>query len=199
MVETSDAAAIPPASRWRGNWLRAALALCVLGATLGVSLDVMHVWTRTTEYPDPEILGIKWWVFPLFSSAGITFGLARPLWERVLGWRTPPPAWPNVVAGLTLFVAAYLCSGLLPFTSPGKFAVLAACAIASFALDRTLLGALLGGSAALCGTAFEAMLIAGGGFRYVAPDFLGVAMWLPLLYVTVGISVGNLGKRLVES
>lgn len=198
MVETSDAAALPQASRWRGNWLRAAITLFALGATLGVALDVMHVWTRTTEYPDPEIFGIKWWVFPLFSSAAITFGLARPFWERVLGWRTPAPAWPNVVAGMALFVAAYLCSGMLPFSSPGKFAVLAVCAAASFALDRTLLGALLGVSAAVLGTGFEALLIAGGGFRYVAPDFLGVAMWLPLLYVTVGISVGNLGKRLVE-
>lgn len=178
--------------------MRAAIVLIALGSTLGVSLDVMHVWTRTTEYPDPEAFGIAWWVFPLFSSASILFGFARPFWERVLGWRTPPRPLPHVVAGIALFVTAYLCSGLLPFGPAGKSAVLGACAIAAFALDRTLLGALLGLGAAISGTGFEALLIAGGGFRYVNPDFLGVAIWLPLLYVTVGISVGNLGKRLVD-
>lgn len=191
MVETSDA--------WKGQWLRAALVLALLGATLGVSLDVMHVATGTTAYPHPDVFGIAWWVFPLFASAGILFGFARPAWERLLNWRTPPPSWPRTVLGIAFFTAAYLASGTLDLGAPGKFAVLSVLAGLSWGLtDRSLLGAGLGLGAAIGGTAFEAGLIHLGTFRYVHPDFAGVAMWLPILYVTVGIGVGNLGKRIVD-
>lgn len=191
MVETSDA--------WRGHWLRAVLVLVLLGSTLGVSLDVMHVRTNTTAYPHPDVFGIAWWVFPLFSSASVLFGLARPVWERLLSWRTPPPSWPRTVLGVSFFAGAYLASGTLDLSAPGKSVVLAVFAALAWALtDRSLLGALLGAGAAVGGTAFEAGLIHLGGFHYVSPDFAGVAMWLPILYVTVGISVGNLGKRLVD-
>lgn len=180
--------------------MRAIAALVVLGGTLGVSLDVMHVKTGTTAYPNPDIFGIAWWVFPLFASAGVMFGLARPIWERVLGWRTPPPSLGIACAGLAFFVASYLSSGVLPFGAAWKSVVLATLAIACWwLLDRSLLGAALGLGAAISGTGFEAAIIHLGAFHYVNPDVLGVAIWLPLLYVTVGVGVGNFGKYLVDS
>jgi hypothetical protein len=174
--------------------------LAALGATLGVSLDMMHVATGTTAYPHPDVLGIAWWVFPLFMSASLLFGFARPVWERLLSWRSPAPSWPKTVLGIAFFTGAYLASGTLDLGAPGKSVVLATFAVLAWALtDRSLLGIGLGLGAAIGGTSFEAGLIHLGGFHYVNPDFAGVAMWLPILYVTVGIAVGNLGKRLVDS
>ena len=183
-----------------GRWMRAIAVLIVMGATLGVSLDVMHVKTGTTAYANPVVFGIALWVFPLFAFASVLFGLTRPIAERLLGWRTPPPSFGVACAGLAFFVAAYLSSGVLPLGAAEKSVVLAAIAIACWALfDRTLLGALLGASAAITGTGFEATIIHFDFFHYVNPDFAGVAVWLPLLYVPVGVGVGNFGKYLVDS
>jgi hypothetical protein len=185
---------------WRGRWIRAGVVLALMGATLGVSLDVMHVKTGTTAYTNPTFFGIAWWVFPLFGSAGIPFGLARPAWERLLGWRTPPHSLPDALLGVAFFVAAYLASGVLPLAAAGKFAVLSAILIACWIVcDRSLLGILLAVGAAIGGSAFESAIIALDFFHYVHPDFAGISSWLPLLYGTVGIAVGNLGKHLVDT
>lgn len=181
------------------RWGRAAFVLGFLGATLGASLDAMHVATRTTSYPDPVVFGLAWWVFPLFASAGIAIGLGRPVWERVLRARTPRPTLANATLGIALFVAAYLASGLIRWPWPARSALLAGIFAGTWlALDRTKLGIALAFGTAVAGTLFEMNLVRLGLFSYVAPDVGGVAAWLPWLYTTSAIGVGQLGKRLVD-
>src|SRR5688500_3273460 len=112
--------------RREGKWLRATVILAVLGATVGVTLDAVHTHfgtgvnpqtgvPATTWYPDPWLFRMAWWVPPLFASAAIAIGLARPIWERILDRREPaPPVW-SVCVGMGMFALSYLLSGVLPF------------------------------------------------------------------------------------
>lgn len=194
-----------------GKWLRAAIVLGVLGATVGVSLDAIHTHfgtgthpqtgvPATTWYPDPWIFRMAWWVPPLFASAAIAIGLGRPLWERILDRRTPPPPVAAVAASMGLFMLAYLLSGVLPFSWSTRALVLAVIAAATWSgFDRTPLGVFLALATAAVGTSVEIALVRAGLFFYLEPDVAGVPGWLPWLYVSAAVGVGNLGKRLVDA
>jgi hypothetical protein len=52
-------------------------------------------------------------------------------------------------------------------------------------------------SAAASGVAVEAILSSAGLFSHTHPDILGVALWLPWLYVAASVGVGNVGRWLV--
>lgn len=180
------------------RWLRAALLLFALGATLGTALDAVHVHTGTTSYPDPFVLQMAWFVPLLFGAAGVAVGLGRPLFDRLLRRTDPAPARPALLGGLLLFIAAYVLSGTLPAGNLAKCAALGALAVASLALfDRTGLGLLLACTTAVSGSLIEALQIEHGIFRYTTPDRLGVPCWLPCLYACAQVAIGNLGRRLV--
>lgn len=183
------------------RWLRAALLLFALGATLGTALDAVHVHTATTRYADPLVYEMAWFVPLLFGAAGVAVGLGRPVFERLLRRDAPAPATPATPAllgALTLFIAAYVLSGVLPASNSTKCAALGALAAASLALfDRTWLGLALAGTTAATGSAIEALQIQAGIFRYLDPDRWGVPCWLPCLYACAQVAIGNLGRRLV--
>ena len=182
-----------------GSWGRAALVLVLLGATVGPALDGIHVRTDTLVYPTPDFLRMEWWVPPLFAAAGLAIGLARPLWERMLDRRTATPRAPVVALAMAIFIASYALSGLLPWAWSSVALVLAVLAAVTWAVcDRSGLGVFLAGSTALLGTSVEIMLVREDLFAYVRPDIAGVPGWLPWLYVTAAIAVGNLGKYLVD-
>jgi hypothetical protein len=181
------------------RWGKAAAILAILGGTVGSALDALHVYTHTTQYTHPDFLGIAWWVPPEFALAGVAIGLARPIWERLLLRPEPSrPAW-NVGFGMAMFVLAYALSGLLPFDWTTRSLVLVSIfGIVWGVCDRTPLGAFLAGSTAFLGTATEIALVRLDLFSYLHPNLSVVAGWLPWLYTTAAISVGNLGKRLVD-
>ncbi len=180
------------------GWLRAALLLFGLGATLGTALDAVHVHTATTRYADPLVYEMAWFVPLLFGAAGVAVGLGRPIFDRLLRRQDPAPGTPALLGGLALFVVAYVLSGTLPGGNLLKCATLGALAVASLALfDRTGLGLLLACTTAVTGSAVEAVQIEAGIFSYLAPDRWGVPCWLPCLYACAQVAIGNLGRRLV--
>ncbi|HVO30478.1 MAG TPA: hypothetical protein VMV18_07070 [bacterium] len=188
----------PPAPA-RGHWGKATLLLAVLGATVGASLDALHVHTGTTAYTHPDFFGIAWWVFPEFGAAAVGIGLARPLWERLLERRTPSqPAW-SIGLAMALFVLAYALSGTLPADWTTRSLVLVVIFGTVWAVcDRSMVGMFLAVSTALLGTSTEVALVRLDLFYYLHPNLSVVAGWLPWLYTTAAIAVGNLGKRLVD-
>jgi MFS family permease len=180
------------------RWLRAALLLFALGATLGTALDAVHVHTATTRYTDPLVFEMAWFVPLLFGGAGVAVGLSRPLFDRLLRRDGPAPGTPALLGGLALFIAAYVLSGTLPAGNVAKCAALGALAAASLLLfDRTGLGLLLACTTAVTGSAIEAAQIEAGIFSYLAPDRWGVPCWLPCLYACAQVAIGNLGRALI--
>jgi hypothetical protein len=186
------------------RWARGAAALAALGATAGTALDGIHTHTGTTEYGAPVAWRAAWWVPLLFAGAALAVGLLRPAAEAALGPRGPaaraapaPPGAAAAGAGFALFVLAYALSGVLP---AGRAPALAAVfAVAWAAFDRTALGLALAAVTAAGGAAVELTLIHAGAFRHLRPDVFGLPWWLPWLYATGAIALGNLGKRLVAA
>lgn len=193
-----------------GNWVKTAVILFALGATLGVIGDWFHVRTNTTGYPAEKyalyIAGLPYWVFLLFGSAAVAVGLGHPVADRFFpksarqrpGLRSPA----LIVAGLFAFVFLYSLSGYLPKPAGGVAdLILAAAAVGVWwALDRTWQGVVFAATTAILGTVVEVTLVSNGIFFYqpMTSNLLGVASWLPWLYVVVSVAVGNLGRYLLR-
>lgn len=187
------------------TWVRAAALLLALGATLGPLLDAIHTHTGTTRYAAPWVLEMAWWVPLLFGSAGVAVGLPRAALERLRATPTSTPSSRSAAEGMGLFVLAYALSGVVPAVGPvpvnvaRALALLAVFAVTWWRHDRTALGLGLACSTGLGGCVVEVNLSAAGAFEHLQPTKLGIPLWLPLLYATAQVGVGNLGRRLVEA
>ncbi len=188
-----------PADGTSPRWLHGAAVLALTGATLGTALDAIHVHTATTAYTHPALAGQAVWVPPLFASAGVMMGLARPIAERLTGRLAPAPSWGVVALAMASFMLAYALSGWLDLRPWTCTLVLAALFAAAWrCCDGSRLGLVLAAMTAVVGTAVETLLVAVGGFWYVTPSLGVVAVWLPALYCCAAVGVGTLGKRLVD-
>lgn len=187
-----------------GRWIGAAARLALLGATLGVALDWVHVATGTTAYTSPSMFGLAWWVPLLFGGAAVAMGLGRPLAERLTN-RTRDRMTTELTAGgaatgLAIFVLAYLATAFLALPSPVVAAIISVLFLCAWGTsDGTSLGFWLAALAATIGTGVEVGLTAAGAFTHHYQELAGVASWLPLLYATGQMGVGAVGKRLVDA
>src|SRR5262245_45868447 len=164
------------------RWGRAALVLAGLGATLGVGLDALHVASGTTRYASPWIFGVAWWTFPLFASAAVALGLGPPAFERTWKISVEPRSRPIAIAGMALFVLAYLASCVVHGVAGAGLLVVIAAA-AWWLVDRRPLAIAHAVLAAIGGFAVEATLVRCGAFVHTDGAVLGIPLWLPVLYV----------------
>lgn len=179
--------------------MKRAWLLFFFGATGGVLLDALHTFSWTTEYTPPFMFRTAWWVPFLFMSA---YGFGGLLYDR--GWRAMRardqivPAR-DVAIGMTVFALLYAASGFLPVSNVGKTILLLIGAAGLWLYtDRTWQGVLLSLSAAFGGPLAEILLSRAGVFRHRQPDFLGIPIWLPALYLATGPSFGQLARRILS-
>ena len=190
--------------------MKKVLTLFAVGFVIGPIGDFFHVHTGTTAYP-PEIYGLYFWGLPfwvplLFGAASLAVGLSHPAFDKILGpdrLRPGAQGLGRVVFGLLIFIGAYTLSGYLP-DSYGwhNDLLLALIAMATWALlDWTWQGLVLGVLTAVSGAAAEMILVHLGVFSYLPPrnTLWGVAPWLPYLYFTASVTVGNLGRYLSKA
>lgn len=67
------------------------------------------------------------------------------------------------------------------------------------ACDRSRAGLLLAIGTAIVGCFVEVALTSLDAFHYVHPDAGPIASWLPWIYVTASVAVGNLGRFLSDN
>lgn len=177
-------------------WARAAGALALLGATLGVAMDWAHATSGTTRYAAPLSIGVAWWTFPLFALAAVALGLGPVVAERALGRVDPAPSIGRASAGMALFVVAYLLSCVL--RGAVGAAVLFAIAVGIWlVVDRRPLGAAMALAAGVLGPLAESAQIAAGLFSHSDVAFAGVPAWLPCLYLSASLATSGLARTLV--
>jgi phosphatidylglycerophosphate synthase len=176
---------------------RAALILAVLGATLGPVLDYLHVVTGAIRYL-PPVRFVPWWVPLLYTGAALVIGLSHPLADALILPRARPPLTPaRLAAGFAAFCAVWFASGALPLSSAIVAAILAPVSLALWGwLDGTWQGLVQAAATAAGGCAVEMVLSGAGLFSHTHPDVLGVALWLPWIYVAASVGVGNVGRWL---
>ncbi len=177
--------------------LRAAALLALLGAALGPVLDYIHVVTGAIRYP-PPVRFVPWWVPLLYAGAALAIGLTHPLADRRLGRIPVLSGPPRRAAGFAGFCAVWVASGAIPLGSAAVAAILAPASLALWWwLDATWQGLVQAAATAAGGCAVERVLSQAGLFAHTHPDVLGLAWWLPWIYVAASIGVGNVGRWLV--
>jgi hypothetical protein len=179
--------------------VRAAIVLAVVGATLGPVLDYAHVVTGAIQYL-PPVRFVPWWVPLLYANAAIAIGLSHPIVDRVLRPNAPVVVTPSrLLAGFVGFCAVWFASGAIHLSSAAVAGILAPVSIALWwGLDRTWQGASQALATAVGGVLVEITLSRAGLFAHTHPDVLGVAWWLPWIYVAASVGVGNVGRWLVR-
>ena len=187
-----------------GHWIGATIRLALLGATLGVALDWVHVATGTTAYTNPVMFGLAWWVPLLFGGAAVAMGLAGPLAERFTNRTrdrmTMELTGGGAATGLAIFVLAYLASAFLALPSLVVTVIISVLFLCAWGTsDGTSLGFWLAFLTAVIGTGVEVTLTGAGAFTHHYQELAGVAPWLPALYATGQMGVGAVGKRLVDA
>jgi hypothetical protein len=173
------------------------LFLFVLGATVGVFFDWLHVVSGTTAYASSGAWGQPLWVPLLFGGAGIGLGMGRLVTARWLRRPPVPVSGLEAIGALAAFFLAYVESAFVP--DDVALLLLAVTGGGLFVwLDRSLVGALAALGAAVFGPLTEITLSRAGAFRYLEPAsgtfVLGVPLWLPLLYVSASVSVGAIAR-----
>ena len=147
-------------------------------------------------------LGLQaWWVLPLFISAALGFGLGhRDLAARLL----PKPGLPPVTlgaagGGVIAFVFSYGSSGFVqawPLAALGVYGLVWLVGVGWVAASARRVLVLHSLGAAIAGPAAEIAISHSGAFAYAHPDLFGVPIWLPGIYLNVGLASHLIDRHL---
>lgn len=185
--------------------LPAVLIKCVLlfvfGGVLGTIFDGFHTHSGTDAYYHPQFFMTEWWVLPQFGLAAVAIAHSHLTFDRVLQRDPQLFSWRHILAMLVLFGIQYFVSGFLKIDVASKTIVLGLFAFAIWvAFEGTLSGLVIALATAGVGCVIEILLIKFGKFYYVLSDIgtdvYGIPLWLPALYVSGSVVVGNLARRL---
>lgn len=165
----------------RAMWRRWLLVFFFGG--LGISLlDRLHIAFGVLSQPDPWLLGQAWWVMPVFGLASVVMIAS---FHRIRAWAGP------ALRSRQLASAALSCLWIvLAYASTGPWArhkgLLAIALIVTWVVrvrNRTLVEIGFCIAVAVVGPLTEALFSMVGLFQYHVGDFLGVPLWLPLVYL----------------
>jgi hypothetical protein len=156
----------------------------IAGAVGGTLLDQIHVRAHVLHYAHPTFLGQAWWVAPQFGVTVMLVFLAVS--EIVRHWDSTESRF---LVDAAAFVLAYVVTGALKREPWLALWLLLAIWIMLLAIHRDRARfVLVSMGLAVVGPAYESSLTATGAFRYdVTPLALRVPVWLPALYLIVGV------------
>jgi hypothetical protein len=178
---------------------------CVLfltGVFFALVLNLLQVQRQVTVFP-PEVLASlfssAWWVPPSCGTAAAVIGLLYPCLDKKLGEELRYKGeWSSVMRCVAVFVGINHASAKIDFANNIQLSLsLAAMSVGLWWLfDRSRSGFGLGISIAVLATFFTQLLVYNDVFRYTEPDFLFIRSWLPCVFFSGGVTMGNIGRQL---
>ena len=172
---------------------RATGMLMLTGATLGSLLDGIHSHFGAVSYTHPVFARTAWWV-PLLYCGAYALGAARPWLAR----NEPPLPAGKAALGMGLFILAYALT-VAPWPLAVRAVIIGLLFVTGWwTCDRTRLGLLIAGLAAVGGPAVEISLIHAGTFVHHEVLLWGIPGWLPLLYLTAAVGLSALARWLAR-
>jgi hypothetical protein len=159
------------------------VVVALVGAVAGTLCDQIHVIGGVIVYRDPLLFGQPWWV-PVQYGLALVVGC---LIARRLNGRSEP-----ILLASAWFVAAYLATAVFQRWPLPLLLVLGAIGVARTVKQGILV---FGLAVALFGLVWEAALTSTGAFTYRHPDVLGVAYWLPALYLNAAPLLSAVASR----
>ncbi|GAB1608750.1 insulin-induced gene 2 protein isoform X1, partial [Argonauta hians] len=177
---------------------------CVLfltGVFFTLVLNLLQV-QRQLSFPQEVITNLfssTWWVPPTCGTAAAIIGLLYPCLDNKLGEpHTHRREWSSVMRCVAVFVGINHASAKIDFANNMQLSMtLAAMSIGLWWLfDRSRSGFGLGVGIAVLATFIAQLLVYNGVYRYTEPDFLFVRSWLPCVFFSGGVTMGNIGRQL---
>ncbi|XP_016049450.1 insulin-induced gene 1 protein [Erinaceus europaeus] len=196
----------PPAPRtppsWHHRLAARGLVLFSVGAGLALVLNLLQVQRHVALFPDQVAatgFSSAWWVPPCCGTAAAVVGLLYPCIDRRLGEPHEfKREWASVMRCVAVFVGINHASAKLDFANDVQLSLtLAALSLGLWWMfDRSRSGLGLGITIAFLATLVAQLLVYNGVYQYTSPDFLYIRSWLPCIFFSGGVTVGNIGRQL---
>ncbi|KAJ7422063.1 Insulin-induced protein 1 protein [Pitangus sulphuratus] len=206
---------------WSQHLVQRSVVLFVVGAFMALVLNLLQIQRNVTLFPDEVISTLfssAWWVPPCCGTAAAVVGLLYPCIDSHLGEPHKfKREWASVMRCIAVFVGinhASACQqqevcGLqrivlniffqkLDFANNVQLSLtLAALSLGLWwTFDRSRSGLGLGITIAFVATLITQFLVYNGVYQYTSPDFLYIRSWLPCIFFSGGVTVGNIGRQL---
>lgn len=180
--------------------MKRGLLLFVIGFLVGSVFDSFHTISGTTVYTNPSIFKMAWWSPFIFGLATLLIGLLLPVIDGLLKSKERQLTPLVVVYGLIAFGVVYFLSGFaLRFKLSPNLVVPLGAIVIWFIFDKSWQSIIEGFLVAFFGIFGEVLLIKTSLFYYTNSSILGVPFWLPALYFTASVAIGNLGRYLKQN
>ncbi|EDV27174.1 Insulin-induced gene 2 protein [Trichoplax sp. H2] len=189
-------------------WLRIVIALFFIGVIFALVLNVLQVQRNVAAFSRDVLSGLAlfglsmstWWMLPSYGTGAVLIGLAFPCADHHLG-ESPKikNEWTSIMRCTALWIGINHAAATLNFSTPAQltFWVSAMSLCLWWLYDRTRTGLFLAMLSAVVATGFNQILVSNGVFSYNEPDLLSVKSWLPSIYFSGGLTIGNIGRQLV--
>nr|XP_045373058.1 insulin-induced gene 1 protein isoform X2 [Camelus bactrianus] len=187
---------------WHHHLLQRSLVLFSVGVVLALVLNLLQVQRNVTLFPEEVIATIfssAWWVPPCCGTAAAVVGLLYPCIDSRLGEPHKfKREWASVMRCVAVFVGINHASAKLDFANNVQLSLtLAALSLGLWwTFDRSRSGLGLGITIAFLATLITQLLVYNGVYQYTSPDFLYIRSWLPCIFFSGGVTVGNIGRQL---
>jgi len=182
--------------------LRGALLFAV-GVVFAFVLNLLQIQRNVTKFSSDLIDNLfksAWWVPPSCGTAAAVTGLLHPMFDKLLGENTKQVEreWANVMKIIAVFIGINYASAKIEYSNNLQLSLtLAAMSIGLWWLfDRSRSGFGLGVGIAVLATLVTQLLVYYGVYMYTEPDFLYVRSWLPCIFFSGGVTMGNIGRQL---
>ncbi|NWJ07960.1 INSI1 protein, partial [Crypturellus undulatus] len=198
----------------RQHLVQRSLVLFAVGAFMALVLNLLQVQRNVTLFPDEvmaTLFSSAWWVPPCCGTAAGEPSPAVPARcsfaraaTHARGDRVRTRVAPGLVqqrGRLWRFLGGIVLnifSQKLDFANNVQLSLtLAALSLGLWwTFDRSRSGLGLGITIAFVATLITQFLVYNGVYQYTSPDFLYIRSWLPCIFFSGGVTVGNIGRQL---
>ncbi|KAL6489727.1 hypothetical protein MHYP_G00000720 [Metynnis hypsauchen] len=182
--------------------VRRGVVLFTVGVFLALVLYLLQIKRNVVLFPE-EVLGTllssSWWIPLSCGTAAAVVGLLYPCLDSHLGEPHKfKREWASVMRCIAVFVGINHASAKLDFANNMQLSLtLAALSLGLWwTFDRSRSGFGLGLTTALLATLIAQLLVYNGIYQYTSPEVRSVRSWLPCIFFSGGVTVGNIGRQL---
>ncbi|NXB48213.1 INSI1 protein, partial [Leucopsar rothschildi] len=214
---TSTASSTSSTLNWSQHLVQRSVVLFVVGAFMALVLNLLQIQRNVTLFPDEVISTLfssAWWVPPCCgTAAGESLTSTSDFWFfLILSWRkrgggaecvtrargNPALPSPSEMSANFKRTVLNIFFQKLDFANNVQLSLtLAALSLGLWwTFDRSRSGLGLGITIAFVATLITQFLVYNGVYQYTSPDFLYIRSWLPCIFFSGGVTVGNIGRQL---
>ncbi|NXD53666.1 INSI1 protein, partial [Corvus moneduloides] len=188
---------------WSQHLVQRSVVLFVVGAFMALVLNLLQIQRNVTLFPDEVISTLfssAWWVPPCCGTAAGEIGDGAECVTRARG-RPARPSHSDFSSSMTADLKRIVLNVFfqkLDFANNVQLSLtLAALSLGLWwTFDRSRSGLGLGITIAFVATLITQFLVYNGVYQYTSPDFLYIRSWLPCIFFSGGVTVGNIGRQL---